>query len=85
MTADTAQSSTASAPSVAAIPQVDPPKPIPLDAWCRDLSTSLGRKVELLSAFHSLEKRGGRLMDLAASYAQRFEEFKSAKPISSAK
>jgi hypothetical protein len=80
MTADTAQSSTASA-----IPSVDPPKPIPLDAWCRGRSTSLGRSVELLSAFHSVEKRAGRLMDLAANYAQRFEEFKSAKPISGAK
>lgn len=64
----------------AAAPEVtDGPRPVLLGEFCSSLSVH-DKRVELISGFHSDEKREGRLFDTEAAYQQRFEAF-AVRPV----
>lgn len=48
--------------------------PLTLDEFCARLSTT-DKRVELIGAFHSIEKVAGRVKDLESAYATRFSAF----------
>lgn len=48
--------------------------PQTIEEFCRDLSVN-DRRVEMIGAFHAIEKAAGRLKDDAAAFLARFETF----------
>lgn len=60
-------------------PQVVLPRDptVPLDDWCRDQSRA-DKRVELIAAFHHVERAAGRMHDTAPAYASRYAAFASA-------
>lgn len=48
--------------------------PLSLDEFCTRLS-STDKRVELIGAFHHVEKVAGRVQDTSGNFAARFEAF----------
>ena len=48
--------------------------PLAIDEFCARLSIS-DRRVELIGAFHTVEKAAGRVKDLESAFAERFAAF----------
>lgn len=61
---------------VAAVAQVEAPSefPLSLEEFCKRLSAS-DRRVELIGAFHHVEKSAGRDRDTESAYSARFVAF----------
>jgi len=47
---------------------------VALDEFCTELSTT-DRRVEMIGAFHSMERRAGRTVDTSVGYRARYEAF----------
>jgi len=63
----------ASAPD-APTPDAPDAFPLAIDEFCARLSVS-DRRVELIGAFHAVEKAAGRIKDLESAFAERFAAF----------
>jgi hypothetical protein len=64
-------------PSAQPAPVADAPKPGPrvgLHEFCIRLSGK-DKRVEMISAFESVERRAGRLQDAEVAYADRYTKF----------
>ena len=48
--------------------------PLSLDEFCVRLSQA-SKRTELIGAFHSVEKRSGRVKDTEAAFGKRFADF----------
>jgi len=52
----------------------DKPQDVTLEEFCVVLSQT-DRRVEVIGAFYSTEKRAGHIKDLSATFKSRFDEF----------
>lgn len=64
-------------PTAATAPAEPAAFPQSIEEFCSHLSLTDAR-VELIGAFHAVEKRAGRVKDLAEQYLARFEAFINA-------
>lgn len=77
---DTAPASDAQDPAVVAAAAADAASTaVTLDEYCMRLSQT-DRRVELIGAFHSLEKRHRHMKDTEAAFSARFTDFVN-KPV----
>jgi hypothetical protein len=51
---------------------------VSLSDWCRQKSKTVGKQVEMLSAFHFMQKRANKTRDTAANFEQAFNDFANA-------
>lgn len=62
---------------VAAVAVEEAEFPLTLDEACSRISAN-DRRVEMIGAFHSVERAAGRVKDLESAYRSRFADFCNA-------
>lgn len=73
-TPNNAGATAAAAPSSEFRPSEPEPADQTLDEFCTHLSIT-DKRVEMIGAFHSVERQAGRSKDLASAYASRYQSF----------